>query len=327
MTASTRWRSCSIATCTAPAAGCPSTPGRSAARPGGQLILNRTAMRDFGPCLGAAWCPYSALVTASRECQLADGRVVVLRRAGPGDVPAITGLYLELSPESFYRRFNTEQPAPPLVTRLASFGSGTACLVAATPSEPGRVVAEARCVPIAPGTAELALTVADSYQGAGLGHILLDALVARAREEGLERLHAVVLLTNTPMLRLLQRYGWVLAAPTEDFSVAFLEISAAGGMPGWPAGSAGLPAGHLRALPARRGSGPDREPAPRRRAGLHRSAGSPPAALAAPGCPVTVPRRPANGPVRMPAGAASPFAQSARTGAGRESAAHRKRLT
>jgi hypothetical protein len=41
------------------------------------------------------------------------------------------------------------------------------------------------------------------------------------------------------MLRLLQRYGWVLAAPTEDFSVAFLEISAAGGMPGWPAGSAG----------------------------------------------------------------------------------------
>jgi len=196
-------------------------------------------MRDFGPCLCAAGCPYSALVTASRECQLADGRVVVLRRAGPGDVPAITGLYLELSPESFYRRFNTEQPAPPLVTQLASFGSGTACLVAASPSEPGRVVAEARCVPIAPGTAELALTVADSYQGAGLGHILLDALVARAREEGLERLHAVVLLTNTPMLRLLQRYGWVLAAPTEDFSVAFLEISAAGGMPGWPAGSAG----------------------------------------------------------------------------------------
>src|SRR5215471_5354898 len=262
MTASTRWRSCSIATCTAPAAGCPSTPGRSAARPGGQLILNRTAMRDFGPCLGAAWCPYSALVTASRECQLADGRVVVLRRAGPGDVPAITGLYLELSPESFYRRFNTEQPAPPLVTRLASFGSGTACLVAATPSEPGRVVAEARCVPIAPGTAELALTVADSYQGAGLGHILLDALVARAREEGLERLHAVVLLTNTPMLRLLQRYGWVLAAPTEDFSVAFLEISAAGGMPGWPAGSEGH-----RVLVERRGWFDDQQVAALRSAG------------------------------------------------------------
>ena len=177
-------------------------------------------------------------MTASRECQLADGRVVVLRRAGPGDVPAITRLYLELSPESFYRRFNTEQPAPALVAQLASFGDGDACLVAAPPSDPGRVVAEARYVPIAPGTAELALTVHDTYQGAGMGHILLDALVERARGERLERLRAVVLLANTPMLRLLQSYGWGLAAPTEDFSVAFLEISAAGGMPGWPAGSA-----------------------------------------------------------------------------------------
>jgi GNAT superfamily N-acetyltransferase len=178
-------------------------------------------------------------MTASRECQLADGRVVVLRLVGRGDVPAITRLYLELSPESFYRRFNTEQPAPALVAQLASLGSGDACLVAAAPSDPGRVVAEARYVPIAPGTAELALTVHDSYQGTGMGHILLDALVERARAEGLERLRAVVLLTNTPMLRLLQRYGWALAAPTEDFSVAFLEISAADGMPGWPAGSAG----------------------------------------------------------------------------------------
>jgi acetyltransferase len=177
-------------------------------------------------------------MTASRERQLADGRAVVLRLAGPGDVPALTRLYLELSPESFYRRFNTEQPDPALVAQLAGIGQGTACLVAAVPCG-GHVVAEARYVPIAPGTAELALTVADSYQGAGLGRILLDALVAQARDQGLERLRAVVLLANTPMLRLLQRYGWALAERTEDFSVAFLEISVAGGMPGWPERSAG----------------------------------------------------------------------------------------
>jgi GNAT superfamily N-acetyltransferase len=178
-------------------------------------------------------------MTASRECQLADGRTVVLRLADPAHVPAITRLYLGLSTESFYRRFNTDRPVPALVAQLASVGTGTACLVAAAPSDPGQMVGEARYVPIAPGTAELALTVADSYQGTGLGHILLDALVARARDEGLERLRAVVLLANTPMLRLLQHYGWVLADPTEDFSVAFLEISTAGGMPGWPTGSTG----------------------------------------------------------------------------------------
>jgi L-amino acid N-acyltransferase YncA len=178
-------------------------------------------------------------MAAGKECRLADGRMVALRVAGPDEVPAITRLYLGLSSESFYRRFYTARPAPELVARFASFGRGTVCFVASSPADPGNLVAEARYMPIAPGTAELALTVRHDYQGAGLGHLLLDALVDRAREDGLDRLHAVVLLENTPMLRLLQRYGWVLAAPIEDFSVAHLEISTTGGMPGWPVDSAG----------------------------------------------------------------------------------------
>jgi len=178
-------------------------------------------------------------MAAGKECRLADGRMVVLRRAGPDDVPAITRLYLGLSSESFYRRFYTARPAPELVARFASLGSGTVCLVASSPADPGSLVAEARYMPIAPGTAELALTVGNRYQGAGLGHLLLDALVERAHEDGMDRLRAIVLLENTPMLRLLQRYGWVLAAPIEDFSVAYLEISTIGGVPGWPVDSAG----------------------------------------------------------------------------------------
>jgi RimJ/RimL family protein N-acetyltransferase len=201
-------------------------------------------------------------MAAGNECRLADGRVVVLSRAGPDDVPAITRLYLELSSESFYRRFYTAQPAPARVAQLASFASGTACLVAAPPGDPGRLVAEARYTPIAPGTAELALTVRDDYQGARMGHLLLDALVERAHEDGLDRLRAVVLLGNTPMLRLLQRFGWVLAAPIEDFSVACLEISAIGGMPGWPVGSAGQ-----RVLVERRGWFDDQRVAALRSAG------------------------------------------------------------
>lgn len=195
--------------------------------------------RAVTPRTGTAGQPHSALITSSSEYRLADGRAVALRRAGPADVPAITRLYLELSAESFYRRFNTEQPAPARVAQLASLGNRAACLVAAPSVNPSHLVAEARYVPTAPETAELALTVDDGYQGAGIGHLLLDALVDRARQEGLARLHAVVLLTNTPMLRLLQHYGWALIASTEDFSVAFLEISTIGGMPGWPADTTG----------------------------------------------------------------------------------------
>ncbi len=178
-------------------------------------------------------------MTMNGDCRLADGRVVVLRPACPGDVAAITRLYLELSAESFRLRFHAGQPAPALVAKFAGLGSGTVCFVAASHADPECLAAEARYVLIDAGTAELALTVRDGYQGAGLGHLLLEALVQRAREDGLKRLRAMVLLGNKPMLRLLQHYGWALADATEDYSVACLEISAVGGMPGWPAESAG----------------------------------------------------------------------------------------
>ena len=186
-------------------------------------------------------------MTVNSDCQLADGRAVVVRPAGPGDVAAITKLYLELSAESFRRRFHAGRPAPALVARFARVGSDTVCFVAASHADPDCLAAEARYVPISAETAELALTVADGYQGAGIGHLLLEALVQQAREDGLKRLRAIVLLDNKPMLRLLQHYGWVLADATEDF-VACLEISAVGGMPGWPAQSAGQ-----RVLVERRG--------------------------------------------------------------------------
>ena len=133
------------------------------------------------------------------------------------------------------------------MARFAGLRSDTVCFVAASPAAPDCLAAEVRYEPVSAGTAELALTVADGYQGVGLGHLLLEALVQRAREDGLKRLRAIVLLDNKPMLRLLQHYGWVLADATEDF-VASLEISAVGGMPGWPAESAGQ-----RVLVERRG--------------------------------------------------------------------------
>ena len=220
-------------------------------------------------------------MTAGTDHQLASGRAIMVRPAGPGDVPAIARLYRELSAESFYRRFNSEHPAPELLARLASFGSGTVCLVAAPAADRARLVAEARYVPIAPGTAELALAVQDGYQGAGLGHLLLDALIERARQDGLARLRAVVMLGNTPMLRLLQRYGCALAAPTEDFSVAFLEISTVGGMPGWPTGSAGR-----RVLVERRGWFDDQQVTALRSAGQEVRQCTGPFQQAGRGCPL-----------------------------------------
>lgn len=195
-------------------------------------------------------------MTAITERRLRDGRTVWLRTAVAADVPAIARLFTDLSSEAFRRRFQAGQPHPDLVTRLAEIAgpARTVCVVVAgaaadlsgaeddltgVAAQPGRLVAEARYVPLGEGTAELALTVRDDYQGAGLGPILLGELAERAPASRIETLRAVVSLSNTAMLHVLAPYGWVLAEPTDECSTACLEISATGGMPGWPARGTG----------------------------------------------------------------------------------------
>src|SRR6266568_2568139 len=183
------------------------------------------------------------------EIRLGDGRVVTLRVAAAADEPGIAELYAGLSPDSFRRRFHSGRPKPPLIARLAP---------------------EARYVPTAEDTAELALAVLDDYQGLGLGRRMLSALIDRANAAGLDRLSAVVQVGNDTMLHLLTRYGSALTEPADENFVVCLEISATGGMPGWPpraaTGQRSAAAGQ-RILLERRGWFEDRRVAALRAAG------------------------------------------------------------
>ena len=58
------------------------------------------------------------------------------------------------------------------------------------------------------GTAELGVTIADAWQGKGLGALLLDGLVSAAKRSGFRGLRAVVLAGNGRMQRLLRRQGF-----------------------------------------------------------------------------------------------------------------------
>ena len=183
------------------------------------------------------------------EIRLRDGRHLMLRVAAPADVPRIAELYAGLSAGSFRRRFHSGRPKPVLLARLARIdvAPGTVSLVAITPGSE-RLAGEARYVPTAEDAGELALAVLDDFQGLGLGRLMLSALIDHAKASGLERLSAIVNITNETMLHLLTRYGSALTEPADESFVVCLEISATGGMPGWPR----VPAGQ-RILVERRG--------------------------------------------------------------------------
>ncbi|HEU4973772.1 MAG TPA: GNAT family N-acetyltransferase [Baekduia sp.] len=79
--------------------------------------------------------------------------------------------------------------------------------IVALPGGEGEIVGVARFVRTGPDEAEPAVVVADDWQGCGLGSRLIEALAARAREEGLRRFRAPVMAGNEAAVALLSGLG------------------------------------------------------------------------------------------------------------------------
>ncbi|MCA1784329.1 MAG: GNAT family N-acetyltransferase [Intrasporangiaceae bacterium] len=77
----------------------------------------------------------------------------------------------------------------------------------ANPEVPGIGVARYIREPREPTVAEAAVTVADPYQATGAGTLLLGALAARARDNGIEVFRNYVLDGNTQMLEVFDHLG------------------------------------------------------------------------------------------------------------------------
>jgi nucleotide-binding universal stress UspA family protein/RimJ/RimL family protein N-acetyltransferase len=141
--------------------------------------------------------------------RLLDGRRVEIRPLEPADRQLLKDGFERLSPESRYRRFFG--PMTALRERDLDYLTQVdhhdhEALVALDPAT-GEGIGVARFVRTDGEVAEPAIVVADDWQGRGVGTRLLDALVQRAREEGVARFEAPVLAANADAIHVLERLG------------------------------------------------------------------------------------------------------------------------
>jgi CRP-like cAMP-binding protein len=142
--------------------------------------------------------------------QVRDGTRLMLRPVLPGDDERTVRGHIQFSSETLYRRFMTARvPSPTLLHYLAEVDYVDHFVWVVT--DGGDPVADARFVRDErdPALAEIAFTVADAYQGRGIGSFLISALSIAARVDGVERFSARMLSDNVPMRAIMDHYGAV----------------------------------------------------------------------------------------------------------------------
>lgn len=146
----------------------------------------------------------------AQRAVLRDGSSVVIRPIEPDDHELLRNGFERLSEQSRYMRF--QAPLASISDQQLAYLTAVdhhdhEALVALDPDDSEQIVGVARFVRVSDAIAECAVVVADDWQERGVATQLLDRLVERAREEGIDRFTALVLAENAEALRLLERLG------------------------------------------------------------------------------------------------------------------------
>jgi branched-chain amino acid transport system ATP-binding protein len=171
--------------------------------------------------------PRAQPVPEGTPAVLRDGSQVLIRQVRGSDAPLLAEGFARLSARSRQQRFLTAKQtlsAAELRFLTEVDHHDHEAIGALSPAD-GRGVGIARYVrdPGAPEAAEIAVTIADDWQGRGLGTELLAQLSDRARQAGISRFTATTAYGNAAMARLLQNMGAELAGygpGTVDYEVA-----------------------------------------------------------------------------------------------------------
>ena len=158
----------------------------------------------------------------AKQVTLGDGTELKLRAISPGDDKKMLSLFQRLSPDTIYHRFmGVMRYISP--TQLHKFThidfSEEMAIVCTAPeeNEGEKLVAVGRYVRKPNSSkAELAFTVEDSFQGRGIGTMLLVELVPFAREHGIKTLEAEVLADNKRMMEIFRHRGYHIRSSIQN---------------------------------------------------------------------------------------------------------------
>jgi RimJ/RimL family protein N-acetyltransferase len=149
-----------------------------------------------------------------------DGTKLYVRHVRPADKNLIAAGWLQLSEDTQRKRFHSPKPrltASDLRYLTEIDGHDHVAILAVRLDDPTQLVAVARYVRLKddPYTAEIAVTVADSMQGKGIGKQLGILLADEARGRDIRRFSASILADNLPALRLMATMSKRLVGQTD----------------------------------------------------------------------------------------------------------------
>ncbi|MCP9758124.1 GNAT family N-acetyltransferase [Aquitalea sp. S1-19] len=163
--------------------------------------------------------PYPAHMV--KQVCLKDETEVLIRPVRPEDADMQQAFVRNLSEESRYNRYlsSIKQLSQQVLVRFTQLDYDREMALAMVRELDGteEMLAVARFITDPDmESCEFALEVGDSWQGRGIGYVLMDALFDAARMQGLKIMHGEVLAANKGMLKLMQKLGFEVTVHPED---------------------------------------------------------------------------------------------------------------
>ncbi|MBK7869216.1 MAG: GNAT family N-acetyltransferase [Saprospiraceae bacterium] len=158
--------------------------------------------------------------------RLPNGSPVQMRLVRPEDSSLVKRMFARLSKETIYYRYFGYVPevTPEFLARLTCVDQHREIVLIAETRILGRreIIGIANMVADTDGRkAEIAILIADEWQGQGLGSALTDLICEIAAEQGIEMLYANMMATNRRINALLQKKGFSIHR--ENYNTLYAE--------------------------------------------------------------------------------------------------------